>query len=133
MTDSNRRTVSKSSNRDAVAKADAILFTSPAYNGTMPAVAKNAIDVASRPRGAAPIVDKPVLIATATYSPGADERVLEHARVALTIAGAKPMEQGFGVSKHFEAFDESGLATVRLVAPFIPTIPGTDTYTDQLW
>ena len=29
--------------------------------------------------------------------------------------------------------DESGLATVRLVAPFIPTIPGTDTYTDQLW
>lgn len=29
--------------------------------------------------------------------------------------------------------DESGLATVRLAAPFIPTIPGTDTYTDQLW
>ena len=95
--------------RDAVAQADAILFTSPAYNATMPAVAKNAIDVASRPRGAAPIVDKPVLIATATYSPGADDRVLEHAKVAFTIAGAKPMEQGFGISKHFEAFDESGL------------------------
>ena len=29
--------------------------------------------------------------------------------------------------------DGSGLATVRLAAPFIPTIPGTDTYTDQLW
>ena len=29
--------------------------------------------------------------------------------------------------------DESGLATVRLVAPFIPTVFGTDTYTDQLW
>ena len=29
--------------------------------------------------------------------------------------------------------NESGLATVRLVAPFVPTIPGTDTYTDQLW
>ena len=29
--------------------------------------------------------------------------------------------------------NESGLATVRLVAPFVPTVPGTDTYTDQLW
>jgi hypothetical protein len=27
----------------------------------------------------------------------------------------------------------SGLGTVELVAPFIPTIPGTDTYCDQLW
>jgi len=29
--------------------------------------------------------------------------------------------------------NDSGLATVRLVAPFIPTIPGTDIYTDELW
>jgi hypothetical protein len=27
----------------------------------------------------------------------------------------------------------SGVATLGYVAPFIPTIPGTDTYTDQLW
>ena len=32
-----------------------------------------------------------------------------------------------------DRIDESGLATVRLAAPFVPTIPGTDTYTDQLW
>ena len=31
------------------------------------------------------------------------------------------------------AIDASGLATVTLAAPFIPTIVGTDTYTDQLW
>jgi hypothetical protein len=31
------------------------------------------------------------------------------------------------------AVDASGLATVTLAAPFIPTIPGTDTYADQLW
>ncbi len=29
--------------------------------------------------------------------------------------------------------EESGLATVRLAAPFIPTIPGTVTYSDELW
>lgn len=27
----------------------------------------------------------------------------------------------------------SGLGEVRLVAPFIPTVPGTDKYTDELW
>jgi len=32
-----------------------------------------------------------------------------------------------------DRIDESGLATVRLAAPFIPTSPGTDRYTDQLW
>lgn len=31
------------------------------------------------------------------------------------------------------AIDATGLATVRLAAPFIPTIVGTDTYCDQLW
>lgn len=32
-----------------------------------------------------------------------------------------------------ETVGEGGLAEVSYVAPFIPTIPGTDTYTDQLW
>lgn len=32
-----------------------------------------------------------------------------------------------------EEINASGLATVVLAAPFIPTIVGTDTYTDQLW
>ena len=32
-----------------------------------------------------------------------------------------------------DRIEESGLATVRLAAPFIPTIPGTDAYTDRLW
>jgi hypothetical protein len=37
------------------------------------------------------------------------------------------------VRRYAEAIDASGLATVTLAAGFIPTIPGTDTYTDQLW
>jgi hypothetical protein len=32
-----------------------------------------------------------------------------------------------------EQINKSGLAEVVLVAPFIPTIPGTDRYTDELW
>ena len=31
------------------------------------------------------------------------------------------------------SINESGLASVSLEAPFIPTFVGTDIYTDQLW
>lgn len=40
-------------------------------------------------------------------------------------------------AEHFaglgDAVKASGLATVGLAAPFIPVVPGTDTYLDQLW
>ncbi|MFN2590575.1 MAG: hypothetical protein ABR518_07370, partial [Actinomycetota bacterium] len=32
-----------------------------------------------------------------------------------------------------QAIGDTGKATVVWASPFIPTIPGTDTYTDQLW
>ncbi len=32
-----------------------------------------------------------------------------------------------------DAVQRGGLGEVSYAAPFIPTIPGTDTYTDQLW
>jgi hypothetical protein len=34
---------------------------------------------------------------------------------------------------HQQALADSGLGEVSYVAPFVPTIPGTDTYCDQLW
>jgi hypothetical protein len=37
------------------------------------------------------------------------------------------------VRDYADRIEDSGLATVRLAAPFVPTIPGTDTYTDELW
>jgi hypothetical protein len=37
------------------------------------------------------------------------------------------------VVAHREALARSGLASVVTALPFVPTIPGTDTYTDQLW
>lgn len=95
--------------RAAVAAADAILLASPAYNGTLSALAKNAIDVASRPREAASIAGKPVLVITATFGAPAAEHVVAHAHLALTIAGAKPLERSFAVNPHFSSFEESGL------------------------
>jgi hypothetical protein len=41
---------------------------------------------------------------------------------------------GFDVLKQVAAhFDASGLGTIVFASPFKTTIPGTDTYTDQLW
>ena len=37
------------------------------------------------------------------------------------------------IAAHRSALEQSGRATVVAALPFVPTIPGTDTYTDQLW
>jgi hypothetical protein len=37
------------------------------------------------------------------------------------------------IGKARERIESAGLATVLAAVPFIPTIPGTDTYTDELW
>ena len=44
-----------------------------------------------------------------------------------------PAEHWDLIRAYAAKIDASGLATVQLAAPFIPTIVGTDTYTDQLW
>jgi NAD(P)H-dependent FMN reductase len=48
--------------RAEVQSADALLLVTPEYNGTIPAVLKNAIDWASRPFGAGAITGKPVAV-----------------------------------------------------------------------
>ena len=37
------------------------------------------------------------------------------------------------LAEHARDLEATGLGTVQWAGPFIPTIPGTDTYTDQLW
>jgi hypothetical protein len=37
------------------------------------------------------------------------------------------------IAEHRRRLEEAGMGTVVAALPFIPTIPGTDTYTDQLW
>ncbi len=55
--------------RDAVGKADGVLFVSPEYNRGIPGALKNAIDVGSRPYGKSCLAKKSA--AVITVSPGA--------------------------------------------------------------
>ena len=48
--------------RDAAAEADAVLVVTPEYNGSIPAVLKNAIDWLSRPFGAGALKGKPMAV-----------------------------------------------------------------------
>jgi chromate reductase len=78
--------------RARIAGADAVLFATPEYNGSIPGVLKNAIDWASRPRGEAALLNKPVAVVGA--STGAFGGVWAQAdlRKVLGIAGARVVE-----------------------------------------
>ena len=92
--------------RAAVSEADAVLIASPAYNGGMSAEVKNAIDPASRPRGAAAIAGTPVAVLTSPYTEQAGVGVVEQLRLALRIAGATQLP---AVNAPFiQAFDAEG-------------------------
>lgn len=61
-------------------------------------------------------------------APGGDERLMQ-----VFFLDADPRTCWDRFRAYAEAVDGSGLGRVVLAAPFIPTVPGTDTYTDQLW
>ncbi|MRH89031.1 FMN reductase [Nocardia sp. SYP-A9097] len=114
--------------REAVAAADAVLLVTPEYNGTLPAVLKNAIDWASRPYGAGALKDEEVAVISASISANAAKWSHADAVKALGVAGAKVVEEAslnFGtIGQRFvethPADDAEALtqlaATVRLLA-----------------
>jgi hypothetical protein len=61
-------------------------------------------------------------------NPGEDRRI---ALMCFTEMDPAECWDAFGALA--ETVATSGRATVSYAAPFIPTIPGTDAYTDQLW
>ncbi|SDG58884.1 NAD(P)H-dependent FMN reductase [Lentzea fradiae] len=78
--------------REAVAEADAVLLVSPEYNGTIPAVLKNAIDWLSRPFGAGALQEKPVAVVGTAYGQYGGVWAQDEARKAVKIAGAAVAE-----------------------------------------
>jgi len=78
--------------REAATRADAFLLFTPEYNGTMPAVLKNAIDWLSRPYGTSAITGKPVAVIGTAYGQYGGVWAHTEARKAAGIAGGAVLE-----------------------------------------
>src|ERR671937_985360 len=94
--------------RDAIAGADAVLFSTPEYNSSLPGQLKNAIDWASRPLATNVLRNKPVAVVGA--STGAFGAVWAQAelRKALSATGARVVEAEVAFGHAPTRFDEDG-------------------------
>jgi chromate reductase, NAD(P)H dehydrogenase (quinone) len=94
--------------REEWGAADAILFATPEYNGSVPGGLKNAVDWGSRPRLEAPLTNKTVAVVGA--SPGQFGALWAQAdlRKILGVAGARVVGDELPVTRAHEKFDANG-------------------------
>ncbi|MET7606322.1 NAD(P)H-dependent oxidoreductase, partial [Streptomyces avermitilis] len=78
--------------RAAAGATDAFLLVSPEYNGTIPAVLKNAIDWLSRPYGAGALSGKPVAVVGTAFGQFGGVWAQDDTRKAAGIAGGTVLE-----------------------------------------
>jgi chromate reductase len=93
----------------AIADADAVLFSTPEYNASIPGHLKNAIDWVSRPVATNVLRNKPVAVVGA--STGAFGAVWAQAelRKVLAALGARVLDIELPVPHAHTRFDEAGL------------------------
>ena len=94
--------------RAAIAGADALFFSTPEYNHSLPGALKNAIDWASRPAGASVFMNKPVAVVGA--STGAFGAVWAQAelRKVLASTGARVVDGELALGHAHQRFDAAG-------------------------
>ncbi|HWX09530.1 MAG TPA: NAD(P)H-dependent oxidoreductase [Gaiellaceae bacterium] len=91
------------------AAADAILFSTPEYNGSIPGVLKNAVDWASRPVGEGALRNKTVAVIGASTGQFGAMWAQADLRKVLGVAGARVVGDELPVTRAHEKFDAQGL------------------------
>jgi chromate reductase len=94
--------------REDWAAADAILFATPEYNGSIPGGLKNAIDWASRPKLEAVLRNKPVAVVGASTGQFGALWAQQDLKRVLGIAGARVVGTEIPISRAHERFDADG-------------------------
>jgi chromate reductase len=95
--------------RAEIATADAVLFATPEYNGTIPGQLKQVVDWGSRPRGTeASLWGKPVAVIGASVADYGAIWAQDSLRKALGIAGARVLDAELPVGRAGERFGPNG-------------------------
>jgi chromate reductase len=95
--------------RQRVKAADAVLFVTPEYNRSVPAVLKNALDVGSRPYGSSVWDRKPGAIVSGSPSAIGAFGANHHLRQSLVFLNVPTMQQPEAYVGHAgKLFDEHG-------------------------
>lgn len=93
----------------AIRDADAVLFVTPEYNGSIPGVLKNAVDWASRPTPVtSALAGKPVAVIGASTGMFGAVWAQAELRKALGLAGARVLDQELALPTAHEAFTDDG-------------------------
>jgi chromate reductase len=94
--------------REAIAGADAVLFSTPEYNSSVPGQLKNALDWVSRPLATNPLRNVPVAVVGA--STGVFGAVWSQAelRKVLAAIGARVLDVELAVGRAESHFDADG-------------------------
>jgi chromate reductase len=94
--------------REDWAAADAILFATPEYNGSVPGGLKNAVDWASRPKLEGALRNKPVAVVGASTGQFGALWAQQDLKRILGIAGARVVGTEIPVARAHERFDNEG-------------------------
>jgi chromate reductase len=98
--------------RAEIASADAVLFSTPEYNTTMPGQMKQVVDWASRPHGPdSALWGKPVAAVGASITDYGAVWAQDHLRKALGVSGARVLDQELMVARAQDLFTEDGELT----------------------
>jgi chromate reductase, NAD(P)H dehydrogenase (quinone) len=107
---------------EAIANAEAVLFSTPEYNASIPGHLKNAIDWVSRPVATNVLRNKPVAVVGA--STGAFGAVWAQAelRKVLAALGARVLDVELPVPHAHTRFDEGGLTDDGIQASLVEAV-----------
>jgi chromate reductase, NAD(P)H dehydrogenase (quinone) len=94
--------------REDWAAADAILFATPEYNGSVPGGLKNAIDWASRPKLEAALTNQNAAVIGASTGQFGAMWAQADLRKILGVAGARVLGDELPVTRAHEKFDHEG-------------------------
>jgi chromate reductase, NAD(P)H dehydrogenase (quinone) len=94
--------------RNALAGADAVFFTTPEYNSSIPGVLKNAVDWASRPFATTVLRNKPVAVIGASTGMFGAVWAQAELRKVLAATGARVIEGEVPVGHAHTRFDDDG-------------------------